>query len=261
VAEAKDSNAKDRTLGRLQQASELIAADRPELAERMIRSVLETYPNLAVAHALLGKALADLGRGPEAIRAADMATRLEPNLPLAHAARFRALQAIGYPWEAEIEARRAVELQPGEPNRLSDLAEAMFRWGRYNEALEVSSQGLRMDPRHLPCLHVRALTLVFLDRVDEARATLEAALLEAPSMAVLHAAIGRALEQQGELDEARVEYLEALRLDASEVMARHGLRRTSAWYSRLKPHYVYVHARRRLRGQARQSTPDDRRPG
>ena len=31
---------------------------------------------------------------------------------------------------AEVEARRALELDPEEPNRYSDLAVALLRWGR-----------------------------------------------------------------------------------------------------------------------------------
>jgi tetratricopeptide (TPR) repeat protein len=235
-------------LGRLQQAAELIAADRLDLAEKQIKSVLAGYPNLAVAHALMGMALAGLGRGTEAIDAADQAIRLDPNLSLAHTARFRALRKLGLPWGAELEARRALELDPDEPNRMSDLAGAMMQWGRYDEALSVCLQGLRLNPRHLPNLHVQALTLVFLGRVDEARATLGAALVEAPSLAALHAAVGLALEQQGDLQGAAIEYREALRLDAGGAMAKRGLRRTTAWYSRVTPSHVYGGVRRRLRG-------------
>jgi tetratricopeptide (TPR) repeat protein len=225
----------------------LIVSGRPELAERMIRTVLGEAPNSAIGNALLAMALADRGRGTEAVPAADQAIRLNPNLPLAHAARFRAMQAIGRPWDAELSARKALELDPAEPNRYANLGEAMLRWGRHDEALAVSRQGLRLDPRHLPCLHVQALALVFLNRAEEADAALSAALLEAPALAVLHAAVGRALEQQGHIDAAAGEYREALRLDASEAMALKGLHRVTSWYARLRPKYLHNRARRLLR--------------
>jgi tetratricopeptide (TPR) repeat protein len=259
VVEPSRPSTAEGALGRLQQASDLLAAGRPELAEKQIRTVLASYPNLAVAHALMGMVLASLGQGTQAIDAADQAIRLDPNLSLAHTARFRALRKLGFPWEAELEASRALELDPDEPNRMSDLAEAMMQWGRYDEALAVCLQGLRLNPRHLPNLHVQALTLVFLGRVDEARATLGAALVEAPSLAALHAAVGLALEEQGDLRGAEIEYREALRLDAGGAMAKRGLRRTTAWYARVTPSHVYGRVRRRF-GAAHPPRPDDGGP-
>jgi Flp pilus assembly protein TadD len=213
----------------------------------MLRSVLADHPDLAVAHALLGTSLAMHGKGTEAIAAAVEAVRLAPDLALAHAAVSDALVALGRRWEAEMAARRALELEPTQPNRFSDLAQVILGSGRSDEALVLATQGLTFDPMHLPCLQSRAVALALLGRVEEAHQTVGAALLQAPQQASLHFCVGLALEEQGGLEAAAVEYREALRLDADFSDAQRGLRRVTAWYSRLTPDYWQSRIRQRLR--------------
>jgi tetratricopeptide (TPR) repeat protein len=231
----------------LSRASELIAARRPEMAERIIRNVLSENPNSALGLAFLAMALADRGSSSEAVAAADQAVRLDPDLAVAHAARYRALEARGLPWDAELAARKALELSPFEPNRYSDMGTHLLRWSRLDESVAACKAGLGINPRHLPCLHVLSIALVALDRVDEAGMALSAALLEAPEEAALHATVGLALEGTGRLDQAERAYREALRLDAQEKGALKGLRRVTAWYARITPQFLLMSARRSLR--------------
>ena len=220
---------------RLNQGADLLARNKPETAERTFRTVLESFPDSAVAHALLAMALADQNRGHESLRAADEAIRLNSNLALAHAARSCALETLDLVWEAEMEGRQAVALAPTDPNRHSDLAGIVGRAGRYGEALDITARGLSLNPQHLPSLHCRALALVSLGRTDEAQEVLASALLEDPDLAQLHASIGLTLESLGQLDRAGDEFREALRLDNSVMPAHEGLHRLNSPYKRLLP--------------------------
>lgn len=219
----------------LDHGAALLAQGKAQAAERVLRDVLQDFPDSAVAHALFSMALADQDRGREAMGAAADAIGIDPHLALAHAARACALETIGLSWEAEMEGRQAVALAPTDPNRHSDLAGIVGRAGRHSEALEITARGLSLNPGHLPSLHCRARALVSLGRVDEAQELMASALLDDPDLAQLRAGIGRLLEQEGHAARAADEYREALRLDKSVVIARHGLRRVDPPYRRLLP--------------------------
>lgn len=225
----------DASDARLDQGADLLARNKPETAEDTFRGVIESFPESAVAHALLAMALADQNRGHEALRSADDAVHRNPRLALAHAARACALETIGLKWEAEMESRQAVALAPTDPNRHSDLAGIVGRAGRYSEALDITGKGLSINPQHLPSLHCRALALVSLGQADEAQDLLMSALLEDPDLAQLHASIGLLLESRGDLVRAGDEFREAVRLDNSVMAAHDGLRRLNSPYRMLKP--------------------------
>jgi tetratricopeptide (TPR) repeat protein len=184
---------------------------------------------------MLAMALSDQGRGRDALFSADFAVARDPRLALAHAARACALETMGMTWEAEMEGRQAVALAPTDPNRHSDLAGIVGRAGRYQEALDITSRGLSLNPQHLPSIHCRALALVSLGRTEEAAQVLSSALLEDLDLAQLRASIGLALESQKNHSGAAAEYREALRLDPSVTMAREGLHRLEGRYSKFVP--------------------------
>jgi tetratricopeptide (TPR) repeat protein len=221
--------------GRLRRGSNLLAEGNPEAAEKLFRSALDGFADSAIAHALLAMALADQNKSREAMGAAADAVALNPRLALAHAARACALEARGLPWDAEMEARQALALTPTDPNRHSDLAGVVGRAGRHTEALELTARGLALNPQHVPSLRYRALTLVWLGRPDEGQEVLAAALLENHDLARLHAGLGLALEDRGDLLRAAEEFGEALELDNSVMKDRSRLRRLNSSYSRLTP--------------------------
>jgi tetratricopeptide (TPR) repeat protein len=225
----------DPSDSRLKHGAELLARHKPETAEQVFRTVLTEFPDSAVANAMLAMALADQGRGRDALFNADFAIARDPHLSLAHAARACALETMGLNWEAEMESRQAVALAPTDPNRHSDLAGIVGRAGRYQEALEITSKGLSLNPQHLPSIHCRALALVSLGRNADAEEVLTSALLEDLDLAQLRASVGLALESKGDRGGAAVQYREALRLDPSISLAQEGLRRLEGRYAKLLP--------------------------
>jgi tetratricopeptide (TPR) repeat protein len=220
---------------RLKHGADLLARNKPETAEQVFRTVLADFPDSAIANAMLAMALADQGRGRDALFAADFALGRDPALALGHAARACALETMGLSAEAEMEGRQAVALAPTDPNRHSDLAGIVGRAGRYREALEITRKALSLNPQHLPSLHCRALALVSLDEFEDAERLLSTALLENRDLARLRASVGLTLESRGKRAEAAAQYREALRLDPTTEPARAGLHRLQGRYSRLVP--------------------------
>jgi tetratricopeptide (TPR) repeat protein len=225
----------DRGDARLKHGADLLAQNKPDSAARVFRAVLKEFPDSAIGYALLAMALADMGRGRDALFSAELALARDPHLALSHAARACALEAMGQPWEAEMECRQAVACAPNDPNRYSDLAGIVGRSGRYKEALDITSKGLSLNPQHLPSLHCRALALVSLGRPDDAFDVLDSALLEDEDLAQLHASIGVVLEAKGDLDRAAEEFRQSLLRDPAVKEARDGLARLASRRNRLLP--------------------------
>ncbi|MCI0496732.1 MAG: hypothetical protein L0Z54_00325, partial [Thermoplasmata archaeon] len=61
-----------------------------------------------------------------------------------------------------------MEAIPSDPERIKDVANALFNERRYVEALRMYDRALRIDPSYLPVITNKAMTLLKLDLADEA---------------------------------------------------------------------------------------------
>src|SRR5262245_61858588 len=196
---------------------------RFNLAEQEVRRDLESEPDNATAHALLGLCLAERGELRDGMWAAQEAVSREPDLPFAHYALASILQDRERLDEARLAILEAIRLDPKNTNYLAQLASIRCDQGRWQDALETTEQGLRLDPEHIACINLRALALNKLGRAAESRAAIETALARDPLNAVTHANQGWACLQRGDSAKALEHFREALRLDAEFAMARHGI--------------------------------------
>ncbi len=99
---------------------------------------------------------------------------------------FRLRSTVRARFEGDIEGsyadqRRALDLEPGDPRILIGLASREALLGRFEEALRLSTEAVRRDPR-TPNLHTsRGIYLLRLRRLDEARASFARARALAPT--------------------------------------------------------------------------------
>jgi tetratricopeptide (TPR) repeat protein len=207
----------------LQRALVLYEQSRFDLAEHEVRRDLESEPDNATAHALLGLCLAERGLNREAMWSAQEAVSREPLLSFAHYALASVLQDRERLDEAQQAILEAIRLDPKNTNYLAQLSSIRCDQGRWQDALEAAEQGLRLDAEHVACINLRALALNKLGRAAEARAAIESALVRDPLNAVTHANHGWACLQKGDTSQALEHFREALRLDAEFAMARHGI--------------------------------------
>jgi len=106
--------------------------------------------NLASAHALIGVAKVFLGRGAETEPHISEAFRLSPRDTLAH--RWMAMVGLakaqlGADAEAVVWMRRGLDANRNMPVAHFDLAGALARLGRLDEARAYVNAGLALDPR------------------------------------------------------------------------------------------------------------------
>jgi TolB-like protein len=132
---------------------------------------------------------------------------------------------LRYDWnfaDAEREFKRAIELDPKHATARRRYAEFLALMGRRKEALDELNQSRRLDPRSLP-VNVAFGTLAYYSRnyedaIGHLRRTLEINKDFAPA----HSGLGLAYEQQGNTQDAVLEFLRAkiaMRADQQKTSA------------------------------------------
>jgi len=184
-----------------------------EPAIEQYEAALRLNPQDAKAHSNLAAALIALGRFGEAIEHASRAIELMPTLASAHHNLSLAMTQTGRSAEAEAAAREAIRHQrdnarlyhsPETPDPYASLGVALFKQGRFEEAITAFEQALRINPAfedarvNLGAAHYNlGVALARQGRRAEAVRHLRAALAINPDHAGVRAALG-ALEAQPE---------------------------------------------------------------
>ncbi len=179
---------------------------------------------------------------PRAMAAAEMAVARDPELGEAYCARGYARRTFEFDWaRAEADFKRALELSPGSADaydyygrmltgagRLdeaipllerayeldplthrSDLATALMRAGRNEEAVAAARAAMRLDPTYPRLRATLGWALFRTNRVDDGIAELELAVELAPDVEMWRAQLGEMYGLAGRTEQAR-EVLRAL---------------------------------------------------
>jgi len=159
-------------------------------------------PELAEAHCILGQlAVAYAFDWENAEREFRRALELSPS----HAATYdlfgRMCSAIGRHDEAVAMQRRAQALDP--LDHRADLATALLRAGRYEEALEEATRAVEFDPSYARGWATLGWAHILNDQYDEGLAELERAAAMTPDATQWFAQLGQAYGMAGRVDRAR----------------------------------------------------------
>ena len=121
-------------------------AGRPEVAERLLREMIQARPHAADLYYNLGNNLSRQGRNPEALAAWSSALERSPDHVSALINSSIVLAQSGNLGEAERRCRRALEVHPNHPGALSSLGSIAALGGRQSEALRWFRQALEQEP-------------------------------------------------------------------------------------------------------------------
>jgi Tfp pilus assembly protein PilF len=212
---------------RLIQSIDLINAGRIDLAERLVRAVLEEDPREAEAHRLLSHCLRGRKKYAAAIDEAAEAVRLAPRRAPCHHSYGQALHAIRRYSDAEAALREAIKLLPSFPAYHASLSALLRDVLDFEGSVVEARAGLALDPANTECLSQLGLTLIRLHRIEEAHQIFRNALSDTPTLTHLHNNLGITLLRQGETQAAAGEFREALRLDPTNPAAATNLRNLS----------------------------------
>lgn len=122
----------------------------------------------AQAFLALGFARVVLGQAASALQAFERALALRPSLAKAHGGRGLALAAMGMADEAIAAYERAAALDPQDPAVFLEVGQLMLRLGRHTNAHAAFCAVLDLQPNHRSALEGRAMTLIGLNRHEEA---------------------------------------------------------------------------------------------
>jgi TolB-like protein/tetratricopeptide (TPR) repeat protein len=154
-----------------------------------------------------GKAWISIDEGLELARSAvDRALSIEPDLAEAHALLGRMLST--YEWnftEAEAAYKRAMELAPDSSSVLDGASVLAYKTGKLNEAIELSRRVLLHDPLSAAFWHNFGLTCHAAGRLDESIKSFSRALELSPQRSVSDALLALVLLDMDRGDEALVQ--------------------------------------------------------
>jgi TolB-like protein/DNA-binding winged helix-turn-helix (wHTH) protein len=100
--------------------------------------------------------------------AVERALSLNPNLAEAHAQMGRIKKTVDYDWAgATASYQRAVELEPGNPEGVRLAAESAFELGRFDEALKLARRAVDLDPLNADSWNLLAETELYMGQLDQ----------------------------------------------------------------------------------------------
>jgi TolB-like protein/Flp pilus assembly protein TadD len=159
----------------------------------------------------------------EAVKLYQKALAIDESHPIANIA---LAQAYAYQRQFEkslAQAERAVALNPNMARPNAQLGVALFRLGRYEEAIQSLDKAIRLDPKG-PGHYFLWLgeAYCFAGQYEEAIAELKKAIGRVPNSAMFRVALAAIYSMAGREEEARAEVAEVLRLDPKFSLGYYG---------------------------------------
>ena len=167
----------------------LIGQGRASDSIPVLQRALVNQPAYPIALNNLGLAFASLGRHEEALASFDRAIASRPTFAKAHAGRGLALAASGRGEEAICSYLRATQLDPRDSAVFMEIGRLMLRLGRLDNAHAAFAAALHLQPDDALALEGRTMTLIALNRHEEALSGLELLRAIKPETGYLQGAI------------------------------------------------------------------------
>jgi tetratricopeptide (TPR) repeat protein len=180
-------------------------------AERCCRELIEHDLRHFDALHLLGVVLLDRAQFADAITWLTRAFQQRPDDAQVNYHLGTAQLGLKLYDQAETTLRHALVTRPDDAATLNNLGNALAGNGKHAAAIECFQQVQRLAPGHAASHYNMGRALAELDRLDDAVASFQAALVNAPvetepgRLADIHAALGQAFVGLGRYDEARAE--------------------------------------------------------
>jgi tetratricopeptide (TPR) repeat protein len=194
-------------------------------SEKLFRHAVEAVPDNYLGYDGLGKALDDLGRKDEAIKAWNETLRLVPDYPQAQYNLGTTLLGQGRVTEALPHLLASVRGDPNNANARENLGNAYLQLGDLALATTQFASAAALAPENAKFIEVLGLVLVRQSKWPEAATVLADALRLNPKSADANRNLGIVRINQGKRSEAILFFLEAVRLqpDNSDIRFNLGL--------------------------------------
>jgi len=185
-------------------------------AEVAAQSLIDRYPTLGFVWKMRG--LAQLMRGKNPLDSFSQAAMLSPNDPEVHCNLANALQRHGRLQEAADSCQRALALAPSMVEALNTLANVLVDAGQIEDAIEIYGRALALKPNYIDALCNLSNALGRHGNFTAALEVARRALAITPT-AEVHSNIGHALRALGDFEGALGSYQQALSLDPNHAVS------------------------------------------
>jgi adenylate cyclase len=157
--------------------------ERPSSVEVLARQAVALDPANAEARSCLAGALYRSGDYEGGLAEVECALAISPNLAYAHGVLGAILVFSGRPKEGIAALERTIRLDPRDPQRifrLNQIALGLYFLQEYGAAVDAAKRAIRSYPNFPNTYRWLAAALGQLDRIEEAKAALEKAMLVVP---------------------------------------------------------------------------------
>lgn len=189
MSPSKGKNAKPSaqwTQQMLSQGFKALSENRLKAAGEYCRKVLSTQPDLVEGHFLVGLVAREMKDRRTAISAFGSVTRLQPDHAAAYAQLAHIFMQSGQPNRGYEALQKTLECESGDPIVQSLIGQVYFMLGEQEASFEWHSKAFSSQPEN-PAFNVNlANSLVFLGKLDEAKAALATALKLQPGNPQAH---------------------------------------------------------------------------
>jgi Flp pilus assembly protein TadD len=202
----------DSPVALLNLADALTQAGQTARAIATLNHAVKVAPTDALLWYQLGVTHSAAERDAAAIAAFEKAIALDPDFGEAHNLLGAALAARGELDRAEKELLHALQLNPDSPDALGNLGHLLAVRRDPAQAAFYFARSVQLKPNDSEIRTNYAVTLAALNRLDEARLQIDAAVKSDPKSPDAHNVKGSLLERTGNPADALREFLEAIRL-------------------------------------------------
>jgi tetratricopeptide (TPR) repeat protein len=173
-----------------------------------------------VAYTVVGNALIEEGKLPEAIEECRRALQISPEYPEAHNTLGNIHAKQEKYDEAIADYRAAVQADPNYPDAHNGLSSALLKKGAFVEAEAEAREALRLTPMHLPALFSLATALHNQGKLDQAAEYYHRILELKPDLYTPRRYLGNIFVAQGKPDQAIAEDIMALKIRPQDADTR-----------------------------------------
>ncbi|UZR93505.1 tetratricopeptide repeat protein [Chondrinema litorale] len=207
-----------------QRAEFLIKREKYTEAESEIRKEIAINPENDIAYFYLAECQLAQNKTTEAKTTIEKAIGINPDKPYNYLTLSRIYLHMGNLKEAEYAIDEAIKIYPYQADFFLIKGNIYFAKHQWEKALEYAEIGLRAEPDHISCLNLRTMALMKLNRKEEAAATVDFALKNAPENVLSHVNKGWTEIEAGNHDKAQGHFKEALRINPNSIPAKEGLK-------------------------------------
>jgi tetratricopeptide (TPR) repeat protein len=193
-------------------------------AEEEYRKILAQDPTNPFALAMIAQCFLETDQNKKALEFAKKSMQLGSESPTIYYILARCFFFNNLPEEALSTIQAGQQIDPSNPDFFLLKSQIAYFRQDWELALQEAERGLALDSEDITLINLRARALVKLNRTEEASATMDYALHQAPDSSFSHANKGWVAIERNEFEQAITHFKEALRLNATNEFAKSGLK-------------------------------------